>query len=215
MAFEPDVVLAAKEENQRAKVEALAAQVPVLVADPAGPEDVPSLWRLLGSVLGVAGEAENRAQEVEALLRPSPSSAIGFVYFVWAGPHMAAGPDTYVSNLLSAAGFANAVPRGSRRYPIVDANVALNEVVRVHFYPDEPYAFALPGHLQAWGCRVEEKEGFFLLDGRIVCLSVNGAHFTWYPSRTAHGLQDALVLHQMLVDICARGPQGRSLSPRR
>lgn len=196
LAFKPDVVLAAKEENPKAKVEALAAHVPVLVADPNGPQEIPNLWRLLGSLLGAQNQGEERAREVEALLGTHAHVPIPSVYFVWKDPYMAAGPETYVSRLLTTCGFDNVVPAGPRRYPIVEKQMVLAEAVRVHLYPDEPYAFSLPVHLQDWGASVEEKPGHFLLAGRIVCFAVCGADFTWYPSRTAAGLREGRKLHE-------------------
>lgn len=199
-ALRPDLVLAAKEENPRGKVEQLARHVPVLVADPRGPEDVPELWRLLGSVLGAAGVAETKAQEVLALLTEPPVPPIRCVYFVWKDPFMAAGPATYVSRLLAIAGFANVVAEGSRRYPVVDRPVALAPEVAVHFYPDEPYPFALPDDLKAWGVPLAPRGDHWLLAGRIACFPVSGADLTWYPSRTARGLTLGRDLYRQACD---------------
>lgn len=195
-ALRPDLVLAAKEENPRGKVEQLARHVPVLVADPRGPEDVPELWRLLGSLVGAQEEAEEHARRVEDLLVEVSGPQIPFVYFVWKSPPTAAGPRTYVSGLLARAGFVNAVPDGPRRYPIVSPAIALGGNVRVHFYPDEPYRFALPDDLEAWGVLLTPRADHWLLAGRIACFPVSGADLTWYPSRTARGLSLARGLYQ-------------------
>lgn len=203
LALKPDLVLAAKEENPKRRVEELADHVPVLVVDPKGPQDVPDLWRLLGSTLGAEEKAEERAREVEALLGTTAGPPIPFVYFVWKDPFMAAGPDTYVSRLLASCGFANVVSAQLRRYPRVGASVALAGEVRVHFYPDEPYAFSLPADLEDWGARVEERPGYFLLAGRILCFGVGGAEMTWYPSRTAAGLRLGRELHQKCLAVLA------------
>lgn len=198
LALAPDLVLAAKEENPKARVAQLAQRVPVLVCDPHGPEDVPGLWRLLGSVLGAQDEAERRAREVEALLGETPGTLIPYVYFVWKNPFMAAGPRTYVSRLLARAGFANAVPDAPRRYPVVDAALALAPEVLVHFYPDEPYAFSLPEDLESWGVPVTQRGDHWLLADRIPCVPVSGADLTWYPSRTDKGLTEVRRLRQRL-----------------
>jgi len=239
----PDLVLAAKEENPKKLVQALAASAPVLVADPSGPEAVPALWRELGRALGTPAQGEALAQEVERQLAasramPKAPRTLRFVYFVWANPWMAAGPETYVSRLLELCGLINGVPGTSRRYPVVDQDCALAPEVAVHFYPDEPYPFALPRDLSAWGVAVTRFPGFgdrpigptgasgvssaqrqtgdldapegqgqdlaaaYVLDGRIVCLAVNGATFTWYPSRTAQALAAA----RRLASIFAANP---------
>lgn len=221
----PELVLAAKEENPRRLVEELAQQVPVLVVDPEGPEDVPAIWRELGRVLGAQGPGEALAVEVEqawAELAAGPAfPQVYFVYFVWARPWMAAGPNTYVGHLLQATGLVNAVPAGSRRYPQLSQEQALAAEVRLHFYPDEPYAFSLPQALELWGEGVsvaaagaalqaplegEAASRAFLLDGRILCLAVSGAALTWYPSRTAEGLRLARELAHVAARWLATAP---------
>ncbi len=222
----PELVLAAKEENPRRLVEELAQQVPVLVVDPKGPEDVPALWLELGRVLGAEGRGEALAGEVEQALgqlAPLPAwpPTLRFVYFVWARPWMAAGPVTYVGRLLQASGLVNAVPTGSRRYPLISAEKALAAQVRLHFYPDEPYPFFLPQALELWGDGVsvapadpalevplgsEAASQAFLLEGRILCLAVSGASFTWYPSRTAEGVRLARELAHLAARWVATTP---------
>lgn len=239
----PQLVLTAKEENPRRLVFTLAQRVPVLVVDPRGPEDVPALWRELGQVLGVPHRGQELAAEVErelAAARVLASAWPGsktFVYFVWKDPWMAAGPQTYVSRLLTTCGLVNAVETGPRRYPTLKAPQALAPDVVVHLYPDEPYSFALPLDLSPWerpvvpmpfsqllasgalatsqlapraeggagrpeeGCLGEELApgGSYLLGGRIFCLGVRGAPFTWYPSRTAQGLRQGQHLVRLLT----------------
>ncbi|MCX7894475.1 MAG: helical backbone metal receptor [Thermoanaerobaculum sp.] len=199
LALKPQLVLAAKEENPRGKVTRLAQEVPVFLADPQGPEEVPALWRQLGGCLGHVERAEVLAQEVEQLLALPPLPALGAVYFVWAQPWMAAGPATYVSRLLAAAGFANAIAQQSRRYPQVGREQVLGAAIRVHFYPDEPYPFSLPADAARWGLPVTQAKGGNLLAGRVLCLAVSGANFTWYPSRTAEGLRQARGVRQHLA----------------
>ncbi len=215
LAWQPQLVLAAKEENPKGKVEALAGHVPVLVVDPQGPADVPALWRLLGAILGAEEKAEEHARETEGLLAAAGGPSILCVYFVWKDPFMAAGPHTYVSRLLAACGFTNTLPLQWRRYPRVGAAVALASGVGAHFYPDEPYSFLLPDHLYDWGTSVEEKPDHFLLAGRIACFPVPGADFTWYPSRTAAGLRLGRELHQRCVAALASlGLAGGSVAQR-
>jgi len=198
LSLAPDLVLAAKEENRKQDIRQVAAQVPVLVVDPAGPAEVPAVWRALGAAVDRQALAETRAQEVEALLTPGQPgwTPLPCLYFIWQQPWMVAGPDTYVSRLLSSCGFSNPLPANRRRYPIVTAEQALGSEVAVHLYSDEPFPFALPDHLAAWGVEVSAQgdgKGWMLAH-RIRCRLVCGADFTWYPSRTAEGLRQGRAL---------------------
>ncbi len=202
LSLAPDLVLAAKEENRKQDIQQLAVQVPVLVVDPAGPAEVPAVWRALGAAVGRPAAADARAAEVEALLAapPGPWAPLPCLYFIWQQPWMAAGPDTYVSRLLGQCGFANPLPAQRRRYPVVTAEQALGPEIGAHLYSDEPFPFHLPEHLAGWGVEFTtqgNREGW-VLARRIRCRLVCGATFTWYPSRTAEGLRRGRALRAEL-----------------
>ncbi len=205
LSLAPDLVLAAKEENRKQDIHQLAAQVPVLVVDPAGPAEVPAVWRALGAAVDRQAIAEACAQEVEALLAPGQPgwTPLPCLYFIWQQPWMAAGPNTYVSRLLSSCGFANPLPLDRRRYPVVTAEPALSSEVAVHLYSDEPFPFVLPDHLAAWGVEVSAQGNGkgWVLARRIRCTLVCGADFTWYPSRTAEGLRQGRALRATLASV--------------
>lgn len=230
----PDLVLAAKEENPKSVVQVLARSIPVLVVDPQGPEDVPELWRILGEVLGAEGLGRELAAGVEQELKLT-TGGIGegaqgsFIYFVWSNPWMAAGPTTYVSQLLARYGLVNALAPGVRRYPVISQEQALGKNVTLHLYPDEPFAFRLPDALAVWGVPFvpvrfsplpggeaavrgfEDRRGdpdeVFLLAGRILCVPVAGADLTWYPSRTHLGLRFARQLARIAMGIPLGGKE--------
>lgn len=194
LALAPDLVLANREENVRARVEALARHVAVWVSDPRGPQDVAPLWRELGAIAGAPAHAERRANAVRSVLadveRASSQATPAFVYWVWRDPWMAAGHDTYISRLLTAAGWRNAVPEAMRRYPRLAPRRALALGAAAMLFPDEPYAFALPGDLDAFGGAVESPKGW-LLPGGAVALRASGRELGWYPSYTVSGLERA------------------------
>jgi hypothetical protein len=199
IALAPDVVLANREENTRPRIEALGAEVPVLLTDPGSPEDVPGLWRELGAVCGRRAPAERRAREVEEEIERSParpgSPSPGFVYWIWRDPWMAAGHDTYVSRLLTAAGWTNVLSTRRRRYPRVEPTDPPDAAGIVHFFPSEPYAFELPRDLGPFAGRAKAVgPGHWRLEGGAAAVQVDGRLFTWYPSQTAPGLRAAVEL---------------------
>ena len=201
IALAPDVVLANREENTRPRVEALAARVAVLLTDPGSPADVPALWRELGALCGRNAEAEGHAREVEEELErsagaPSPSPP-RFVYWIWRDPWMAVGHDTYVSRLLTAAGWANALPTRCRRYPRLDPADVPDGDGTVQLFSSEPYPFKLPRDLDAFPRRVVAGgSGRWRLEGGSAALEVDGQLLSWYPSLTAAGLRLAVALRE-------------------
>jgi iron complex transport system substrate-binding protein len=199
-ALEPDAVLANREENTRPRIERLAERV---LTDPGSPLDIPVLWRELGTVCGRAPEAERRARELEAEIgrieAGTPrSSSPRFVYWIWRDPWMAAGPDTYVSRLLTMAGWVNTVPPGSARYPRVDPADAARANTTLLF-ATEPYPFELPRDLDAFpGASVEESGGRWRLEPGTTALTVDGQVMSWYPSLTLEGLRGATHLRESM-----------------
>lgn len=202
LALAPDLVLASREENTRRRVERIAERAPVLLADPRGPADVPALWRELGRVFGRVEAGEHLAAGVKAELErcreEAPSFAPRFVYWIWRDPWMAAGPDTYISRLLEAAGWRNAVAAGADRYPRLDHSSIPDLDAEALLFSSEPYAFQLPRDLDAFQVPARSVDGGWELASGVVALAVDGQLFSWYPSLTAAGLRTARELRLAL-----------------
>lgn len=202
LSLAPDVVLANREENTRRRVERLAERVPVLLTDPRSPRDVPALWRELGEVCGRVGAGEGLAREVEAELARARAAAPGrpvrHLYWVWRDPWIAAGHDTYISELLEAAGFRNAVPPGRGRYPKVDPAEVADLAVEAMLFPSEPFEFELPRDLDPFPGGAVLETGVWRLAGGAIALRVDGQLLSWYPSLTAEGLRSARRLREGL-----------------
>jgi hypothetical protein len=103
---------------------------------------VPALLRSFGAKTGRSDLGEARARELERALlelEALPKTAFRFAYLIWRKPWMAAGPDTYVDDLLGLAGGLNVI-RGAR-YP----ETTLEELGQLGperiFLPDEPFPF--------------------------------------------------------------------------
>jgi ABC-type hemin transport system substrate-binding protein len=197
LALAPDAVLANREENTRRRVERIAVSMPVLVTDPRSPADIPALWRELGAVCGREAEGERLAREVEAeLVPPRTEHRPRFVYWIWRDPWMAAGHGTYISELLVAAGWRNALPPDRTRYPKVDPDEIDDLAPEVMLFSSEPYEFELPRDLDAFPGFTDKNRGIWRLPGGPAALAVDGRLFSWYPSLTAAGLRTARELVQ-------------------
>jgi ABC-type Fe3+-hydroxamate transport system substrate-binding protein len=193
----PDLVLANREENTRARMERIAESTPVLLTDPTGPREVPALWRELGEACGCEEEAAKRGLDVERLLGETPQSgahALSFVYWIWRDPWMAAGRDTYISELLVAAGWRNALSAELRRYPKLDPKQALALRPDAMLFSSEPFDFALPRDLDVFPRGTRASDGTWRLPNGARALSVDGQLLSWYPSLTAGGLRYAAAL---------------------
>ena len=129
LALAPDLVVVAKEENLKRDVERLeAAGVPVYATDVKTVGDALRLPAELGEALGLAPELpralhDRMAAGVEAARQAAPAPPLNVVCFVWRDPWIAAGGDTYLSDVLAACGARNLLAQRTR-YPKLDLGAA-------------------------------------------------------------------------------------------
>lgn len=171
-ALAPDLVLANREENTRADVEALAAFAPVYVTDVATVAEALAMIRTVGLLVGREAEADALTTDIEtgfASLSSSPS--LRAAYLIWRAPWMAVGGDTFVSDVMARAGFANVFAERTR-YPEVTAADLRAARPDVLLLSSEPYPFR-EKHL------VEVEA----LAADVPAVLVDGELFSWYGSR--------------------------------
>jgi ABC-type Fe3+-hydroxamate transport system substrate-binding protein len=207
----PNVILASREENEKDQIMYLLSKIPVLLVDPASPEDAPLIWRALGALVGEPQKAETLACEVEKELQATKSKTDErgekgprFIYFVWKKPWMAAGHDTYISKALALAGFQNALPEEHRRFPELSDEQLHACDADAHLFGSEPWAFHLPEDLlikNEAGVAELEKSIFRVEEGPISTL-VNSESLSWYPSRAAEGLRYVRELREKMSKFC-------------
>ncbi len=201
LALEPELVLANREENTRRRITDIAASVPVLLTDPATPDDVPALWRELGDAVGRGERARELAAVCDAALVEAaasrPARTPRFLYWIWRDPWMAAGHGTYISELLTAAGWCNALPPGRTRYPKVEPGEVPGLGADALLFASEPYGFSVPADADALWAAAGAATTAAGRD-RPTCLRVDGELLSWYPSLTAAGLGYAVRLRQQL-----------------
>ncbi|MCB1153056.1 ABC transporter substrate-binding protein [bacterium] len=207
--LQPDVILANREENLKKHIERLAETTPVWLTDPVGPEDVPALWEELGVITGETDAANRLARETADELENTKSAAASgprpsFVYFVWKDPWMVAGHATYISNLLVAAGWANALAPEHTRFPKLDADEVLAiPDVDAYIYSSEPYNFELPRDLllpDAVAVSKVADDWYAVQSGRLAAF-VDAEPLSWYPSLTVEGLKNAARLRERLLEL--------------
>ncbi|QBI18241.1 hypothetical protein ER308_00735 [Egibacter rhizosphaerae] len=183
VALRPDLVLANTEENRSGDLERLRAEgIAVHETFPRRVADVPAMMRGVGEALGI--DAEPLAAELERALADAPSAGAWprVLLLVWRKPWIAAGPDTYSSDLLHAAGLRNAlteVVEGDERWPRVDRERVAAAAPDVVLLPSEPYAFG-----------TEDLDAVAELTGGCAARFVDGEALTWHGPRTAAGLRE-------------------------
>ncbi len=172
----PDLVYVNLEENLGRHAEAIAEFAPVFATEPKSVADVVDLIGQLGTIHDAFEAARQWTARIEEEARALAGNApFRFACAIWKEPWMWCGGDTYVSDLVAAAGGRNVLAAESR-YPrrTVDEIAALGP--DVVFLPDEPYVFTA-----ADAAAVRER---FRVVGPFP-----GHLFTWHGTRTALGLR--------------------------
>lgn len=172
VALRPDLVLCAKEENDRAMVERLAAHAPVYVTDVVDLAGALAMIRAVGALVDRRAAGVALADEIAegfAGLGALPPERVA--YLIWKGPYMAAGGGTFIDAMLRAGGFVNAF--GERaRYPEVDIDGLRAAGLDRLLLSSEPFPF---------DARHAAELADALPGVRVQC--VPGEPFSWYGSR--------------------------------
>lgn len=165
-ALKPDCIIANKEENTKAEIEALAQNYPVWISDIATLEDAYNMMKQIGSITDTADAAQQLVAQIKNNFKFLPSlPPLKVLYLIWYKPLMAAGKNTFIDELLTRCGFINIVEE--ERYPEVQ-----------QFDPDlvmlssEPFPFK-EKHIENIQ-QIFPKAKIKLVDGEL---------FSWYGSR--------------------------------
>ncbi|HLO80631.1 MAG TPA: helical backbone metal receptor [Chitinophagaceae bacterium] len=170
-SLHPDLVIANKEENTREDVGAISSFCPVWTSDIHNITGALEMIRELGMITGKEAEALELVRQIEMNFTELAVPVRRAAYLIWKNPYMAAGGDTFINDMMKAAGLEN-VFSGINRYPEVDIEqIRLNEV-EVLLLSSEPYPFKMRdlGELSDQ-----------LPDTKIVL--ADGEMFSWYGSR--------------------------------
>lgn len=185
----PDLVVAVREENTREDVESLRdAGIRVFLGEPETVSDAVAMLRELAALV--------EAPISEAVLAPIQRTMERLLTWrgkprrvfvpIWKGPHMSAGSDTYIHDVLKTCGGENVF--GDRtRYPAVSLEEIEAKQPEVILLPDEPYPFSaedLP-EFQALDVPAASEDRVFLVDGKLL---------TWYGPRMAGSLTQLAAL---------------------
>lgn len=172
-ALRPDLILANKEENVREQVEALSAIAPVWVSDVNGLEDALDMIKAVGRLTGTDEKAAGICHRVKTGFEQLPAAAktVRAAYLIWREPHMAAGGDTFISDMLQRLGADNIFGH-LQRYPVITADDLREANCDLLLLSSEPYPFRQK-HIDEWQAQLPHAK----------ILLVDGEMFSWYGSR--------------------------------
>lgn len=175
-SLQPDLIIANKEENERTQIETLAAKFPVWTSNIHHLEDASNMILSIGSILQKTAEAHAIAANIKARFAQlqHAATAIPTAYFIWRGPWMVAGGDTFIHEMMRACGFRN-VFEDLPRYPSISLAQLAASGCRLVLLSSEPFPFR-EKHI------AEIREYLPDADIRLV----DGEMFSWYGSRLLH-----------------------------
>jgi ABC-type Fe3+-hydroxamate transport system substrate-binding protein len=189
-SLNPDLVIANKEENVKEQIEAIQQISPVYISDVNTLEDAIEMIEDLGQLLNRDKEALLLIQTIQSefnKLTITGQQLLKTAYIIWRDPYMLAGGDTFISHMLSYAGFIN-VFKHKERYPTVTIQQIAGSSCDVLMLSSEPYPFK-QDHLN---------ELKVLLPHTKIIL-VDGEMFSWYGSRLQLAPAYFLKLQQQLI----------------
>lgn len=171
-ALKPDLILANKEENSRADLEALSSVFPVWISDIRTVQEALKMIAAVGRITGRNPEQliESIAQGLQELVNAG-GRKLRVAYFIWYNPWMAAGNDTYIHHLLELMGWENVFGHLSR-YPEVTEDLLRELSPELILLSSEPFPF-------------KKKQGDILRDllPTAEIVHCDGEMFSWYGSR--------------------------------
>jgi ABC-type Fe3+-hydroxamate transport system substrate-binding protein len=173
-SFNPDLIIANKEENQKEQIEELQKFFPVWISDIYNLTDALNMITELGKLLNKKNVADLLANSINnkfgSINKITKKKTV--VYLIWQQPIMAASSNTFIDSMLNICGFNNLIENKSSRYPELSAKELINLNPDFVFLSSEPYPFK-KNHIDFY------KK---LLPNSKVIL-VDGEFFSWYGSR--------------------------------
>jgi ABC-type Fe3+-hydroxamate transport system substrate-binding protein len=185
IAIRPDLIIANKEENTKETVEQLIKSgLEVYVSDVSTLEDNFELIDHLGRIGGYQQNAYELAKAIKKGFTPfrvrKSKSAPKLLYLIWKEPYMAAGTDTFISDIITRIGGVNVLAckgEAHRRYPSMDISKIIELNPNYILLSSEPFPFK-----KQHADQLEDLTG-------IKTMLVDGESFSWYGSRMAKSFE--------------------------
>jgi ABC-type Fe3+-hydroxamate transport system substrate-binding protein len=168
--LKPDLIIGNKEENDQEGIERLMKKYPVWISDISSVKDSLEMIRSLGEIFQVDKKATIIIDQVKVDFSSKPKLKGTAVYLIWNNPTMAAGSMTFIDEMLTYAGFQNAIK--STRYPEITIEELQELAPDYLLLSTEPFPFT-EKHILEFGSLLPLTK----------ILLVEGELFSWYGSR--------------------------------
>ncbi len=170
--LKPDLIIANKEENEKAQVEELSKEFPVWISDIKTLDDSFSMMKCIGEMTGTAEKANQLISEIKSAFQEiTPASSLKTLYLIWRKPYMSIGNQTFIHSILTKCGLVN-VCGDSERYP----ELTLDQIQQLNpeliLLSSEPYPFK--------DKHIEELKS---IAPNAKIMLVDGEMFSWYGCR--------------------------------
>ncbi|MEJ7558235.1 MAG: helical backbone metal receptor [Pedobacter sp.] len=180
--LQPDLIIGNKEENSVADIEELSSLFPVWMSEIYTIDDAKRTIVQIGELVDRQPEASYLIHLISAGFSDLQTLAIErginkrVAYLIWKNPFMAAGRNTFISDILVGNGMNNVIK--VPRYPEVDLSELALLKPDLVFLSSEPYPFT-DKHVQ--------EIQLLLPDAKVML--VDGEMFSWYGSRLVKAVQ--------------------------
>ncbi len=172
LSLNPDLIIANKEENRKADVEALSDDVEVVVSDISTVEQAIEFIQQVGEKLEVQDPSTALTVRIlEAFNQRPTKSSVDTAYFIWKDPWMTIGNDTYIHDVMVHYGLRN-VFEEQTRYPTTTIEELVELSPEIVLLSSEPFPFK-EKHIQELQSRLPNSN----------IMLVDGEWFSWYGSR--------------------------------
>lgn len=173
-SLNPDLIIANREENTKEDIDALSGDIPVWISDIKTLDDALGMITGIGKIVNREKKSIELANEIRSgfdKLKADGIPTITCIYLIWKNPYMAAGGDTFISDLLERTGFKNLL-RMEKRYPELSIKQISEINPQVIFLSSEPFPF-----------KKKDAEELEKLNMGMKIMCVDGEMFSWYGSR--------------------------------
>jgi ABC-type Fe3+-hydroxamate transport system substrate-binding protein len=172
--LKPDLLIGNKEENDQSQIEELQKEFPVWMSDIKNLEDALQMIMCIGEITDTVVQATRLCKSIQTAFSifatTVNSSPVKVLYLIWRQPYMAAGTDTFISDMIQQIGWYNVLTEV--RYPELSAQEITVLDPDIILLSSEPYPF----------------KNEHILELKMICPGahirlVDGEIFSWYGSR--------------------------------
>ena len=173
-ALQPDIIFAAKEENEKDQIMALQTLFKVIVFDVKNLNDNYKMIEKIGTLTNTEAAANDIIHQTKFNFSnlQKRTEPIPTLYLIWRKPYMCIGKDTFIHSMLEATGLKNMFSHQTR-YPIIsNLQTSYFANCKLVLLSSEPYPFT-EKHIH----ELQQQ----LPHAKIVL--ADGEYFSWYGSK--------------------------------